>query len=146
MRRREPRPRLEMGTAGVGPADIATVVIGIDGSGASLAAFSWACAEARRLGGRAVTVFIGQAEGLTAEMLTEAAGLDLAFVHAAGNPVAELLRIADEVHADLIVVGESASIPHRLAGSVGQRLAGRRRGSVIVIVPGNAKRPVSEHR
>jgi hypothetical protein len=65
MRRRAPRPRLEMGTAADGPADTATVVIGIDG----------------------------------------------------------------------IVVGGSASTPPRLARSVGQRLAARRRESVIVVVP-----------
>jgi nucleotide-binding universal stress UspA family protein len=165
MRRRTPRPRPETGTADDGPTDTATVVIGFDGSSASWGAFCWACGEARRLGGRAVAVFISpavgaataaicaaagfaaagypapdpaageQAEDLTAEMLREAAGLDLAFVHAPGDPVAGLLRIAEEVHADLIVVGGSAALPHRLAGSVGQRLAARRRESVIVIVP-----------
>jgi nucleotide-binding universal stress UspA family protein len=76
-----------------------------------------------------------QAGGLAADMLREAAGLDLTFVQAPGDPVAGLLRIAGEVHADLIVVGGSAATPHRLAGWVGQRLAGRRRESVIVVVP-----------
>lgn len=130
MSRRAPRPRLETGTAGDGPADTATVVIGIDGSSASRAAFCWGCAEARRLGGRAVAVFTSpQAEDL-ATMLCEADGLDLAFMHAPGNPVAGLLRIATEVHADLIVAGDS----------VGQRLAGRRRESVIVVVPPTVRR------
>ena len=76
-----------------------------------------------------------QAEGLAAGMLREAAGLDLTFIHAPGDPVAGLLRIAGEVHADLIVVGGSDATPHRLTGSVGQRLAARRRKSVIVVVP-----------
>jgi nucleotide-binding universal stress UspA family protein len=169
MRRRAPRPRLEMGTTGDGPADTATVVIGIDGSGASWAAFCWACGEARRLGGRAVAVFTSPADGATtaaisavagfaaagcpvadppvgeqtqslaADMLREAAGLDLTFVRALGGPVARLLRIAGEVHADLIVVGGSASTPPRLARSVGQRLAARRRESVIVVVPAHCE-------
>src|SRR5258707_10244786 len=65
-----------------------------------------------------------QAGGLAADMLREAAGLDLTFVQAPGAPVAGLLWIAGEVHADLIVVGGSAATPHRLAGSVGQRVAG----------------------
>ena len=119
MRRRAPSPRLKTGTAGDGPADTATVVIGIDGSSASCAAFCWACGEARQLGGRAVAVFTspaaaaitaaicaaaGIAEGLAADMRREAAGLDLTFIHAPGDPVAGLLRIAGEVHADLIVV------------------------------------------
>jgi nucleotide-binding universal stress UspA family protein len=165
MRRRAPSPRLKTGTAGDGPADTATVVIGLDDSSASCAAFCWACEEARRLGGRAVAVFTSpaadaitaaicaaagiaaagypvpdpaageQAEGLAARMLREAAGLDLTFIHAPGDPVAGLLRIAGEVHADLIVVGGSDATPHRLTGSVGQRLAARRRKSVIVVVP-----------
>jgi nucleotide-binding universal stress UspA family protein len=143
MRRRAPRPRLEMGTTGDGPADTATVVIGIDGSGASWAAFCWACGEARRLGGRAVAVAdppVGeQTQNLAADMLREAAGLDLTFVRALGGPVARLLRIAVEVHADLIVVGGSASTPPRLARSVGQRLAARRRESVIVVVPAHCE-------
>jgi nucleotide-binding universal stress UspA family protein len=169
MRRRAPSPRLKTGTAGDGPADTATVVIGIDGSSASCAAFCWACGEARQLGGRAVAVFTspaaaaitaaicaaagiaaagypvpdpgvggqseGLADGLAADMRREAAGLDLTFIHAPGDPVAGLLRIAGQVHADLIVVAGSAATPHRLAGSVGQRLAARRRESVIVVVP-----------
>jgi len=165
MRRRTPSPRLKTGTAGDGPADTATVIIGLDGSSASGAAFCWACGEARRLGGRAVAVFTspaaaaitaavcaaagiaaagypvpdpyvgGQAEGLAADIRREAAGLDLTFIHVPGDPVAGLLRIAGEVHADLIVVGGSAASPQRLAGSVGQRLAARRRESVIVVVP-----------
>jgi hypothetical protein len=40
MRRRAPSPRLKTGTAGDGPADTATVVIGLDGSSASWAAFA----------------------------------------------------------------------------------------------------------
>jgi nucleotide-binding universal stress UspA family protein len=171
MRRRAPSPRLKTGTAGVGPADTATVIIGLDGSSASCAAFCWACGEARRLNGRAVAVFTSQAAGaitaaicaaagiaaagypvpdlaadlqaggLAADMLREAAGLDLTFVQAPGDPVAGLLRIAGEVHADLIVVGGSAATRHRLAGSVGQRLAARCRESVLVVVP-----PQSEAR
>ena len=158
-----------MGTPGAGPADTSTVVIGIDGSGTSRAAFSWACGEARRTGGRAVAVFISRAAGaataavctgagffavgypvpdpgtrqpveeqaieVLAEMLHEAAGLSLAVIHAPGDPVAELLRIAREVHADLIVVGGSAAIPHRRADSLGRRLAARARDPVVVIVP-----------
>jgi nucleotide-binding universal stress UspA family protein len=149
MRRRAPRTRPETGTAGDGPADTVTVVVGIDGSSPSWAAFCWACGEARRLSGRAVAVFTGPAAGAItaatrataghpvpdpadgqqsedlANMLGEAGGLDLTVMDAPGNPVAGLLRVAAEVHADLIVAG----------GSVGQRLADRRRESVIVVVP-----------
>ena len=165
MRRRAPRPRLKTGTAGDGPADTATVVIGLDDSSMSLAPFRWGCQEARRLDGRAVAVLITpaarsamtalcaaagfaavgylvadpavdeQAEDLAAEILRQAVGLDLAFIRASGRPVAELLRIAGEVHADLIVVGGSAATRDCLVGCVGRRLAGRRREPVIVVIP-----------
>ena len=41
-----------------------------------------------------------QTQRLAADMLREAAGLDLTFVRAPASPVAGLLRIAGEVHAD----------------------------------------------
>lgn len=165
MPRKEPRSRRETPVPGDGPGDTATVVIGIDGSGPSRTAFGWGCAEARRLGGRAVVVFIGPAAGSIAtgmcaaaslaavgclppdgtareragdlghEMLIEAVELRLTVVHAPGDPVAELLRIAGELHADLIVAGRSAAGPYRPTDSIGQRLAARRRQSVIVVVP-----------
>jgi nucleotide-binding universal stress UspA family protein len=71
---------------------------------------------------------------LSGEMLREAIGLDLAIVHAPGDPVTELLRIAGDLHADLIVVGRDAVGPHRTANLVGQRLADRRRQSAIFVV------------
>jgi nucleotide-binding universal stress UspA family protein len=37
----------------------AVVVVGVDGSDTSWDAFSWACGETRRLGGRTVAVFVG---------------------------------------------------------------------------------------
>lgn len=165
MRRKAPRPRPGTAAAWGGPADIATVVIGIDGLPASWDAFCWACQAARRLSGRAVAVFISpaaeaglaaavttarlavpgylaldlaatrQAGHLLAEMLCEAADLDLTFVDAPGDPVTELLRVAREVHADLLVVGGSPENRHRLTGAVGRRLAGRRREWVIAVVP-----------
>jgi nucleotide-binding universal stress UspA family protein len=39
------------------------VVVGIDGSETSWDAFCWACGETRRLGGRAVAVFVGPTPG-----------------------------------------------------------------------------------
>ena len=41
----------------------ARVVVGIDGSETSWDAFYWACGETRRLGGRAVGVFVGPVSG-----------------------------------------------------------------------------------
>jgi nucleotide-binding universal stress UspA family protein len=140
MRWKTSRPQLETVEAG-GPADTATVVIGIDDVPACWDAFCWACGEARRLGGRAVAVLISpaaatvQARQLLTEMMHEAGDLDLTVIDAPGDPVTELLRIAREVHADLLVVGGTSAHRHRLMGAVGPRLAARRREPVIVVVP-----------
>jgi nucleotide-binding universal stress UspA family protein len=135
MRWKAPRPEPETPETG-GPPDTATVVIGIEGLPASWDAFRWACEESRRLGGRVVAVFISpSARNLLAEMLSEAGDLDLTFVDALGDPVTELLRIAGEVHADLLVVGGSSRSRRRLTGAVAPRLAARCRESVIAIVP-----------
>jgi nucleotide-binding universal stress UspA family protein len=143
-----------------GPADRATVVVGVDG--VALGAFRWACLEGRRLGGRVVVVLIGTAAGLglgsvvagdlavdlvggeagrrlLTELLREADGLELTFIDAPGDPVDELLRVARDVHADLLVVGESRKRRHRLTGAVGARLAARRREPVIAVVPAQAE-------
>jgi nucleotide-binding universal stress UspA family protein len=63
------------------------------------------------------------------------ATIDLEFVHAKGSAAAELLRIADAQKADLIVVGKSSKVLHRLAGSLGRRLVGKRHAPVVVVIP-----------
>ena len=62
-------------------------------------------------------------------------GLDVAFVHARGDPARELLRVAAEVSADLIVVGKSVKARHRIAGSLGRCLIGKHRSPIVVVVP-----------
>jgi nucleotide-binding universal stress UspA family protein len=61
--------------------------------------------------------------------------VDVAFVHTQGDTAKELLRIANSDHADLLVVGASTKARHRLAGSLGRRLIGRRRAPIVVVVP-----------
>jgi nucleotide-binding universal stress UspA family protein len=61
--------------------------------------------------------------------------LDLVFIEARGNPGQELVRIAEEVKADVIAVGRSTKVRHRLAGSVGRRLLAKRGTPIIVVVP-----------
>ncbi len=62
-------------------------------------------------------------------------GLDVVFVHARGDPARELLRLAGEVGADLIVVGKSEKARHQIAGSLGCHLVVKRRAPVVVVVP-----------
>lgn len=61
--------------------------------------------------------------------------VELTFVHTHGDTAKELIRIADDDHADLIVVGRSAKARHHLAGSLGRRLVGRRDAPIVVVVP-----------
>jgi nucleotide-binding universal stress UspA family protein len=63
------------------------------------------------------------------------AGVEVTFVHASGDATNELLRVAQEEHADLIVIGRSTKARHHVAGSLGRRLIGKRDAPVVVIVP-----------
>jgi nucleotide-binding universal stress UspA family protein len=63
------------------------------------------------------------------------AAVDFEFVHAKGDAAAELLRISAARNAYLIVVGQSCKVLHRLAGSLGRRLIGKRNAPVVVVVP-----------
>jgi nucleotide-binding universal stress UspA family protein len=171
MRWKVSRSQQQTAEIGDGPADTPTVVIGIDGLPASWDAFCWACTETRRLGGRVVVVFISpaaraglagavatagltvpgylaldlaaneQARQLLTAMLREAGDLDLTFIDAPGDPVSQLLRVAREVHADLLVVGGSTENRRHLLGAVGPRLAARCRDSVIAVVPPSSRVP-----
>jgi nucleotide-binding universal stress UspA family protein len=79
-----------------------------------------------------------RAARLQAELARRAAGdrgLELAFVHAEGDAGRELVRIAEELEADVIAVGRSAKLRHRLAGSLGRRLLSKRDAPIIVVVP-----------
>ena len=78
-----------------------------------------------------------RADTLRRELERYAVGqdVDLTFVHTHGNAATELLRLAAARHADQIVVGRSMKVRHRLAGSLGRRLAGKRDAPVVVVVP-----------
>ncbi len=62
-------------------------------------------------------------------------GVDVVFVHARGDPARELLRLAGEAGADLIVVGKSVKVRHQVAGSLGRHLVLKRGAPVVVVVP-----------
>jgi nucleotide-binding universal stress UspA family protein len=141
------------------------VVVGVDGSDTSWDAFWWACGETRRLGGQVLAVFVSPSAsagtGCTLEAATVVAAavrcqeaaewavrlrcrlegyapdedIDIAFVHARGDAATELLRIAADRRAGLIVVGRSTKARHHVAGSLGRRLIGKRDAPVVVVVP-----------
>ena len=124
---------------------------------------AWAAGEARRGNGRIVAVFVTSliepeealgstaplgyaaaadardqmAEELAAELARRADALDVEvrFVRGRGDAVHVLTEVAQSEHADLMVVGRSAKVLHRLAGSVSRRLVLNRESPVIVVVP-----------
>jgi nucleotide-binding universal stress UspA family protein len=140
------------------------IVVGVDGSNPSWDAFAWAAGEARRCGGRIIAVFVTPlaeteaalsigapynnyeaaveardqiAEELGGEMArrSDELGVDVRFVRRRGDAAHALTQVARSEHADLIVVGRSAKMLHRLAGSVSRRLALCRDLPVTVVVP-----------
>ena len=78
-----------------------------------------------------------RADALRRELECYAADHDvhLSFVHIDGDVASELLRLATELHADQIVVGQSMKARHRLAASIGCRLVGTREAPAVVVVP-----------
>jgi len=52
-----------------------------------------------------------------------------------GDDAVALTSVASAMQADLVVVGQSAKMPHHLAGSLGRRLVGRKDAPVVVVVP-----------
>ncbi len=155
---RELRGDLKRGTEG-SPGRV--IVVGLDGSRASWDAFSWAVGEATRTRGRLVVVNVTAPDvdlaaivGLSVEPAIEEAmseiaeelegaarqraddvGVPLAFVRAFGSTARELVRVAEVVRGDLIVIGRPAKPIHPLAGSVGRRLVARGDAPIVVVVP-----------
>lgn len=143
-----------------GRATAPVLVVGLDGSSTSWDAFAWAAGEATRCDGSVVAVYVAplvepiafaEAEGYAAieqardEVAGELAqqarerarelGIDVRFIAERGDAAQALTQIARSLGADLIVVGRSAKMLHRLAGSLGRRLVARPDVPVIVVVP-----------
>jgi nucleotide-binding universal stress UspA family protein len=139
------------------------LVVGVDGSAPSWDALAWAAGEAHRGNGRIVAVFVTpviepeEALGTTAplgyaaaadardqvadELAAEVArradalGVKARFIRGVGDAARVLAEVAHAQHADLMVVGRSTKMLHRLGGSVSRRLVLKRESPVIVVVP-----------
>ncbi|MGH8861574.1 MAG: universal stress protein [Jatrophihabitantaceae bacterium] len=133
------------------------ILVGIDGSDTSLRAGAYAAGMARRQGSHLIGLYVAPTGGvaagiaLTAGALLQAhdavgdeleawmanvataLGLSTSFVRRRGNPYLELVRVADKLRVDAIVVGASTQAGHRLVGSLAGRLVRDARWPITVI-------------
>jgi nucleotide-binding universal stress UspA family protein len=135
----------ELGTDGPG-----AIVVGVDGSPTSMRAAAYAGGLARRQHTRLIAVYARSSPGallaladhsgmalsavletqdelerqLRAELTAQSGiwGIDARLVARPGDPLTVLTEVATEWKADAVVVGSSASVGHRIAGSLATRL------------------------
>jgi nucleotide-binding universal stress UspA family protein len=133
------------------------ILVAVDGSVTSLRAGSYAGGLARRQGSRLVVAHVVQPLG-TAALLPQAAGaaieaareivedlraqigeraadlgIEVEFRVTEGSPYHALMLMADEVRAELVVLGASTTPGHRVLGSLGARMIRAGRWPVVVV-------------
>jgi nucleotide-binding universal stress UspA family protein len=75
------------------------------------------------------------AEQIRAEIKAQAPrlGLEVTFLERSGDPFTEIVRVADELRVDAVIVGASTSGGHRWMGSIASRLVKIARWPVTVV-------------
>jgi nucleotide-binding universal stress UspA family protein len=133
------------------------LLVGVDGSDTSLRAGAYAAGMARRqqarlvilyvrpfsavsgIGAGAVTSMQEAYDAVAAELRQTAEeqgprlGVDIVFVERDGNPFTEIVRLADEIQADAVIVGASTKAGHRFVGSLAVHLVRASRWPVTVV-------------
>jgi nucleotide-binding universal stress UspA family protein len=142
----------ELGTDGP-----SLILVAVDGSDTSMRAGAYAAGLARRQGSRIVCVYVGQIAGLAAgvpsavgaliQMHDSVArnlraqiedrlpflGVEVTFVERRGDPYTEIVRVAEQMRVDAVVVGRSNQRGHRFFGSLAVRLVRDAQWPVIVV-------------
>jgi len=135
----------------------AVLLVGIDGSDTSLRAGAYAAGMARRQHARLVVLYVRPFSAMAGigagaaismneaydevatelreqvETQTVRLGIDAQFVERTGNPFHEIVRLADEVRADAVIVGASTKAGHRFVGSLAVHLVRASRWPVTVV-------------
>ena len=134
-----------------------SILVGIDGSETSMRAAAYAAGNARRQHSKLVCLYVRTIGAMaavspgaiapmrnalddlgielrdTVESSGKRLGIDVLFVSREGNPFTELVRLADELHVDAIMVGASSQAGHRLVGSLASHLVRSARWPVTVV-------------
>jgi len=145
----------ELGTDGP-----SVILVGVDDTVTATRAGFYAAGLARRQGAKLIAVFVAPVPTIVSAAPTGAAviaaemqahdelasqmraraeagarefGISITFIAAHGDAYTEIKRIADETHADAIVVGASAKAGHRLVGSLAVRLVRAGKWPVTVV-------------
>lgn len=133
------------------------ILVGVDGSTTSMRALVYAVGLARRQGAQIVAAYVASTRTVAvavpaaagamvrtqAQIATELqatidaieteTGVHITWIERTGSPYRELVRVADDLRVDAVVVGASTQAEHRLIGSLASRLVKYARWPVTVV-------------
>jgi nucleotide-binding universal stress UspA family protein len=132
------------------------LLVAVDGSATSMRAAAYAAGLARRQNAKLIVLYVNtlglaamrpesataarEGNGAVAQELRAAIdvhgprlGLKVTFVERDGNPYAEIVRLAEELRVDAVIVGASTQAGHRLVGSLAVHLVRDAQWPVTVV-------------